>query len=104
MRDQQGKEPPQNPTPIIRALILPLIIWALNLAPIIGALKPALVITDKILTPCFVDTHYYVWQTLLKGRHGDEMLLGYFVSGNSTPIETFQAYTFIMEFHIVSAY
>ncbi|KAF8850358.1 Metallo-dependent hydrolase [Acephala macrosclerotiorum] len=40
--------------------------------------------TDKILTPGFVDTHHHVWQTLLKGRHGDDMLLDYFPKGNFT--------------------
>lgn len=37
----------------------------------------------KILTPGFIDTHHHVWQTLLKGRHGDDMLLDYFPKGSS---------------------
>lgn len=37
--------------------------------------------TNKILTPGFIDTHHHVWQTLLKGRHGDDMLLDYFPKG-----------------------
>ncbi|KUJ08673.1 Metallo-dependent hydrolase [Mollisia scopiformis] len=40
--------------------------------------------TDKILTPGFIDTHHHVWQTLLKGRHGDDTLLDYFPKGNFT--------------------
>lgn len=39
--------------------------------------------TDKILTPGFVDTHHHVWQTLLKGRHGDDLLLDYFPKGTT---------------------
>ncbi|KAE8451450.1 hypothetical protein EG329_004079 [Mollisiaceae sp. DMI_Dod_QoI] len=39
---------------------------------------------DKILTPGFVDTHHHVWQTLLKGRHGNDLLLDYFPKGNFT--------------------
>ncbi|KAG0651489.1 5 -deoxyadenosine deaminase [Hyphodiscus hymeniophilus] len=33
--------------------------------------------TDKILSPGFIDTHHHVWQTLLKGRHADHLLLDY---------------------------
>ncbi|KAG4424196.1 hypothetical protein IFR04_002600 [Cadophora malorum] len=40
--------------------------------------------TDKILSPGFVDTHHHVWQTLLKGRHGNHLLLDYFAPGNSS--------------------
>jgi cytosine/adenosine deaminase-related metal-dependent hydrolase len=36
---------------------------------------------DKIISPGFVDTHHHVWQTLLKGRHADQLLLDYFPSG-----------------------
>jgi cytosine/adenosine deaminase-related metal-dependent hydrolase len=37
--------------------------------------------TDKILSPGFIDTHSHLWQTLLKGRHGDDLLLDYFPRG-----------------------
>lgn len=37
--------------------------------------------TDKILSPGFIDTHHHVWQTLLKGRHANELLLDYFPTG-----------------------
>ncbi|PVH72717.1 Metallo-dependent hydrolase [Cadophora sp. DSE1049] len=40
--------------------------------------------TDKMLSPGFVDTHHHVWQTLLKGRHGNDLLLDYFGHGNFT--------------------
>lgn len=36
----------------------------------------------KIVSPGFVDTHHHVWQTALKGSHGDDTLLDYFPSGN----------------------
>ncbi|MAD82772.1 MAG: hypothetical protein CL912_07405 [Deltaproteobacteria bacterium] len=39
--------------------------------------------TDRILSPGFVDTHHHVWQTLLKGRHGNHLLLDYFAPGKS---------------------
>jgi cytosine/adenosine deaminase-related metal-dependent hydrolase len=37
--------------------------------------------TDKILSPGFIDTHHHVWQTLLKGRHANQLLLDYYPSG-----------------------
>jgi cytosine/adenosine deaminase-related metal-dependent hydrolase len=37
--------------------------------------------TDKILSPGFIDTHHHVWQTLLKGRHANHLLLDYFAPG-----------------------
>ncbi|KAF2813037.1 5-methylthioadenosine/S-adenosylhomocysteine deaminase n1 [Mytilinidion resinicola] len=39
--------------------------------------------TDKIISPGFVDTHHHLWQTQLKGRHADELLLDYMVTGNA---------------------
>lgn len=42
---------------------------------------PVLNCTDKILCPGFIDTHHHVWQTLLKGRHADQLLLDYLYSG-----------------------
>jgi cytosine/adenosine deaminase-related metal-dependent hydrolase len=37
--------------------------------------------TDKIICPGFIDTHHHLWQTLLKGRFGDQLLLDYMCSG-----------------------
>jgi cytosine/adenosine deaminase-related metal-dependent hydrolase len=37
--------------------------------------------TGKIISPGFVDTHHHLWQTQLKGRHGDESLLDYIPTG-----------------------
>ncbi|KIX01558.1 uncharacterized protein Z518_09284 [Rhinocladiella mackenziei CBS 650.93] len=36
----------------------------------------------KIVSPGFVDTHHHLWQTQLKGRHAEQGLLSYMVSGN----------------------
>ncbi|KAG9892370.1 Metallo-dependent hydrolase, partial [Aureobasidium melanogenum] len=36
----------------------------------------------KLISPGLVDTHHHVWQTQLKGRHANELLLEYFYSGN----------------------
>jgi cytosine/adenosine deaminase-related metal-dependent hydrolase len=50
--------------------------------------------TDKILSPGFVDTHHHVWQTLLKGRHANELLLDYLPSGMpQTDFGWMKAYT-----------
>lgn len=38
--------------------------------------------TDKIISPGFIDTHHHLWQTQLKGRHANELLLDYMASGN----------------------
>lgn len=37
--------------------------------------------TDKILSPGFVDTHHHVWQSALKGRHADQLVLDYSYTG-----------------------
>lgn len=37
--------------------------------------------TNKLISPGFVDTHHHLWQTQLKGRHADELLLQYMISG-----------------------
>jgi cytosine/adenosine deaminase-related metal-dependent hydrolase len=37
--------------------------------------------TDKIISPGFVDTHRHGWQTQLKGRHANESLIEYMVTG-----------------------
>ena len=38
--------------------------------------------TDKIISPGFVDTHHHGWQTQLKGRHANELLLEYMITGD----------------------
>jgi cytosine/adenosine deaminase-related metal-dependent hydrolase len=38
--------------------------------------------TDKILSPGFIDTHHHLWQSLLKGRYANELLLDYMYKGN----------------------
>ncbi|KAL1591356.1 hypothetical protein SLS60_012055 [Paraconiothyrium brasiliense] len=43
--------------------------------------------SDKIISPGFVDTHHHGWQTQLKGRHANEQLLEYMVTGN---LQSFQ--------------
>lgn len=49
-----------------------------KIAPEIEAEKGTMVIdcTDKIVSPGFIDTHRHLWQTPLKGRHANELLLG----------------------------
>lgn len=37
--------------------------------------------TDKIVSPGFIDTHHHCWQTQLKGRHANETLLDYMITG-----------------------
>jgi cytosine/adenosine deaminase-related metal-dependent hydrolase len=39
--------------------------------------------TDKLISPGFVDTHHHGWQAQLKGRHANEQLLDYMVTGMS---------------------
>ncbi len=36
---------------------------------------------EKIISPGFVDTHHHLWQTQLKGRHANELLLEYMATG-----------------------
>ncbi|KAG8360349.1 hypothetical protein FVEN_g2179 [Fusarium venenatum] len=38
---------------------------------------------SKIISPGFVDTHHHLWQTQLKGRHADELLLDYMASAST---------------------
>ncbi|PVI06703.1 Metallo-dependent hydrolase [Periconia macrospinosa] len=38
--------------------------------------------SHKIISPGFIDTHHHGWQTQLKGRHGNELLLEYLITGN----------------------
>lgn len=44
--------------------------------------------TDKIISPGFVDTHHHGWQTQLKGRHANESLLEYMVTGEPYNVKT----------------
>lgn len=37
---------------------------------------------EMIISPGFVDTHRHLWQTQLKGRHGDHLLADYIPTGN----------------------
>jgi cytosine/adenosine deaminase-related metal-dependent hydrolase len=37
--------------------------------------------SDKIISPGFIDTHHHSWQTQLKGRHANEQLSPYMMSG-----------------------
>ena len=37
--------------------------------------------TDKVISPGLIDTHHHGWQTQLKGRHANEQLLEYLVTG-----------------------
>lgn len=55
-----------------------------RIAPRIDPPSPSTEVIDctgKILSPGFVDTHHHLWQTQLKGRHADEVLLEYMTSG-----------------------
>lgn len=36
---------------------------------------------DKIIAPGFIDTHRHMWNTALRGRHGDNLLQDYIVQG-----------------------
>ncbi|KAK6331435.1 hypothetical protein TWF730_004517 [Orbilia blumenaviensis] len=40
--------------------------------------------TGKLISPGFVDAHHHCWQTQLKGRHANHMLLEYIPTGNFT--------------------
>lgn len=54
-----------------------------KIAQDIEAPKDAEVINcaDKLISPGFVDTHHHGWQTQLKGRHANELLQSYMVTG-----------------------
>lgn len=48
-------------------------------------ITPSLEVVDctrKIISPGFIDTHHHLWQTQLKGRHGDHTVFDYMISGN----------------------
>ena len=53
------------------------------IAPNIKASEDTAVIdcTNKILSPGFIDTHHHVWQSLLKGRYGNDLVSDYMLSG-----------------------
>lgn len=36
--------------------------------------------TDKIISPGLIDCHHHMWQTQLKGRHGNHTFLDYVTS------------------------
>lgn len=38
--------------------------------------------TDKIIAPGFIDTHRHMYNTVLRGRHGNDVLPDYIVKGN----------------------
>ncbi|KAF7362184.1 Metallo-dependent hydrolase [Mycena venus] len=54
-----------------------------EIAPSISPASDAVNIdcTGKILSPGFIDTHHHMWQTQLKGRHADDLLLDYLFKG-----------------------
>jgi cytosine/adenosine deaminase-related metal-dependent hydrolase len=55
----------------------------IKIGPDVKAIEGAEIVdcTDKIVSPGFVDTHHHGWQTQLKGRHANEQLLQYMVTG-----------------------
>ncbi|KAJ7119107.1 hypothetical protein C8R44DRAFT_841381 [Mycena epipterygia] len=58
-----------------------------EIGPSISAPSPNTTVIDctgKIISPGFVDTHHHVWQTQLKGRHANDLLLDYMPKGNFT--------------------
>ncbi|KAF2100906.1 Metallo-dependent hydrolase [Rhizodiscina lignyota] len=54
-----------------------------RIEPNISAPQGAEVIdcTDKIISPGFVDTHHHLWQTQLRAKFGDEVLVDYMLKG-----------------------
>lgn len=38
--------------------------------------------TGKLISPGFIDTHHHLWQTQTKGKHADETLMQYMISGS----------------------
>ncbi|KAJ7244179.1 hypothetical protein B0H12DRAFT_1203662 [Mycena haematopus] len=55
----------------------------IQIAPSISAPSDTVRIdcTGQILSPGFIDTHHHMWQTQLKGRHADDLLLDYLFKG-----------------------
>ena len=39
--------------------------------------------SNKILSPGFIDTHHHVWNTQLRGRHANQLVLEYSYAGQS---------------------
>ena len=42
--------------------------------------------TDKIIAPGFIDTHRHMWNTALRGMHGNDTLTDYLVKGENPSI------------------
>ncbi|PLB45058.1 amidohydrolase [Aspergillus steynii IBT 23096] len=51
-----------------------------NLAPPTGCKEVDC--TSKIISPGFINGHHHLWQSQLKGRHGDQGFMEYMASGN----------------------
>jgi len=58
--------------------------------------------TDKILSPGFIDTHHHVWQTLLKGRHADQLLLDYLPTGMYSAVCDYITANFKRKLYVLS--
>lgn len=41
--------------------------------------------TDKIIAPGFIDTHRHMYNTALRGMHGNDLLTDYLVKGELLP-------------------
>lgn len=54
-----------------------------KIEPDISAPADAQVIdcSNKILSPGFIDTHHHVWNTQLRGRHANQLVLEYSYAG-----------------------
>jgi cytosine/adenosine deaminase-related metal-dependent hydrolase len=70
----------------------------------VGAETEVIDCAGKLLSPGFVDTHHHVWQTLLKGRHANQLLMDYFPSGILIWKIVFRYANILRKFHIVSVY
>lgn len=40
--------------------------------------------TDKIIAPGFIDTHRHMWNTALRGMHGNDHITDYLVKGGNS--------------------
>jgi hypothetical protein len=70
----------------------------------VGAETEVIDCTGKLLSPGFVDTHHHVWQTLLKGRHANHLLMDYFPSGMLALEIVFGYANILRKFHVSSVY
>jgi hypothetical protein len=70
----------------------------------VGAETEVIDCTGKLLSPGFVDTHHHVWQTLLKGRHANHLLMDYFPSGMLILKIVFVYANVLRKFHVISVY